>query len=580
MIEIGKCCTTTTYEGITMMVIKVYFNILILSVLIFLTGCGGSNNSTPGTSIEDTPITADTVRLSTVGFNRSDALHISSMPIDGKLQLTAEGIRDTGEIVNLTNIVTWTSSNSSILTVTPSGVLETHKIGTAKAIASFGNATFSQSVDVDEMILTVLNFDKIFIPGNSAKFTADIKTIDNGFIAQGDYVTWESSDPTIAAIDASGLVQIKKIGDTIITARFFGVSGVFNLSVASPLNLSVDSTTLNSNSLSWNTIPGVDYYRLTWDTVVPFFASSIVETKSINNIVSTQYIHEGLNADIYYRYKLEAIKKDFNGRESVILTSEITYVDMPSNNAAILSGDVIGTGQFDNTVIGKTVPLEIANPISDIQIESVLVDRFSPDFSRFSGVIIKIKNISEINTYCNLYLSPVSLIDSAGVTLAVSVTEARLASGIRTTNTTTIIHSTCIGPRRSGYLNTSSNLDQLQYDNLSVLKADKFTSFTPKVEFPKSTVTPLSYTVIPANAVAGTKAQLKVVVKNTGSVPVKIGSYTDYILLDSQGNAVYSAFLKPITGWSGDLAVNQSNVLVADIGFTGSVNKVYVFVDY
>lgn len=59
---------------------------------------------------------------------------------------------------------------------------------------------------------------------DTATFTAVAKAAD-GSVVTGKTVTWQSSNPDVASVDANGVVTAKRFGETTITASVDGVTG-------------------------------------------------------------------------------------------------------------------------------------------------------------------------------------------------------------------------------------------------------------------------------------------------------------------------------------------------------------------
>lgn len=119
------------------------------------------------------------------------------------------------------NTVTWTSSDETVATVN-GGVVTGVKAGTATITASLANGSFKTCtvtvVNADEITGVKLNKSNNFTvytsgENNTFQLTA---TVEGGSKAP-QAVTWESADPTIATVDANGLVTGVKAGSTKIT---------------------------------------------------------------------------------------------------------------------------------------------------------------------------------------------------------------------------------------------------------------------------------------------------------------------------------------------------------------------------
>lgn len=122
--------------------------------------------------------------------------------------------------------VTWTSSNTAVATVDGSGKVTAVAQGSATVTATCGSVSASCSVTVNPapvveatgvtLSQTYLNLET----GASATLSATV-TPDN---TTDKTVTWTSSDPSIASVDAEGMVTAVAEGDAVITATCGNVS--------------------------------------------------------------------------------------------------------------------------------------------------------------------------------------------------------------------------------------------------------------------------------------------------------------------------------------------------------------------
>ena len=136
----------------------------------------------------------------------------------------------------------WTSSNLSVATVSPSSGSST----TARGVNA-GSTTIRASVDgkSDTARLTVTEpppvVDRVTVSPSSAsieegetrRFTATAYESDNTVIP-GKTFTWTSSNTTVATINSSGLAEGKQAGSTTIRASVDGKSDTATLTVTEP----------------------------------------------------------------------------------------------------------------------------------------------------------------------------------------------------------------------------------------------------------------------------------------------------------------------------------------------------------
>lgn len=121
--------------------------------------------------------------------------------------------------------VTWSSSDSSIVSVDQTGNITAKKAGTAK-ITVRSNDRLKKSASIDVTVAEdVIYVDKVIIGGptevfvdQTAQLTATLDTNGKGTPSR-DGVTWSSSDVNVATVDENGLVTGICAGTAVITAK-------------------------------------------------------------------------------------------------------------------------------------------------------------------------------------------------------------------------------------------------------------------------------------------------------------------------------------------------------------------------
>jgi uncharacterized protein YjdB len=122
---------------------------------------------------------------------------------------------------------TWSSSNTSVATVSSAGLVTGVAPGSATISASAGGKTGNASITVqlapvDHIVVTPAN-PTVNI-GQTAQLTATLYDQRNNVLI-GRTVTWSSSDATKATVNTSGLVTALKRGSVTITASSGGKAG-------------------------------------------------------------------------------------------------------------------------------------------------------------------------------------------------------------------------------------------------------------------------------------------------------------------------------------------------------------------
>ncbi len=117
--------------------------------------------------------------------------------------------------------LTWKSSNESIVTVDESGKIKGISVGTATITVTSANGKTAtckvnvteEAIEVQEIVLTPL--EKTIGNGRTTQVIADILPEN----ATNRELVWTSSDPSVATVDANGVVKGIRNGIVTITAK-------------------------------------------------------------------------------------------------------------------------------------------------------------------------------------------------------------------------------------------------------------------------------------------------------------------------------------------------------------------------
>ena len=127
-------------------------------------------------------------------------------------------------------VITWSSSNSTIASVNNSGVVTGHKSGNVTITASCGDKSATCKVTVVISVSSVvLNKSSVKIRPNE---TYQLIATVNPSNATEQTITWTSNLPGIATVDSSGLVKGISVGEATITASCGGKSATATITVA------------------------------------------------------------------------------------------------------------------------------------------------------------------------------------------------------------------------------------------------------------------------------------------------------------------------------------------------------------
>jgi len=219
---------------------KDLFSVLPLVVLLILVGCGGGS----GTNSGDPP--AGDVSTSVVSISVTPA--DPRIPVGVTKQFAASGAYSDGTSHNITAQVTWSSSNPSVATVNGSGLATAASAGTATITATSGSISGNTTLTVTSATLSsvaVTPANPSIPVGLAEQFTASGTYSDGTNHDITAQVTWQSSSPSVATINSSGLGTPITPGTATITATSGSISGNTTLTVTSATLSSIAVTPAN-----------------------------------------------------------------------------------------------------------------------------------------------------------------------------------------------------------------------------------------------------------------------------------------------------------------------------------------------
>ena len=143
--------------------------------------------------------------------------------------------------------ITWSSSNTAIVTVDNAGKVTAVKEGSAVITAKAGAKEAKCAVTVQKKVIPVSSITLSkntlsLVKGASETLMATVSPED----ATDKTVTWSSSNAEVASVDENGKVTAKASGEAIITAKAGEKSATCTVTVIVP----VESISLNTNTLS------------------------------------------------------------------------------------------------------------------------------------------------------------------------------------------------------------------------------------------------------------------------------------------------------------------------------------------
>ena len=188
--------------------------------------------------------------------------------------------------------VTWKSSNSSIATVSSTGVVTGKKAGTAYIYANAYGKSVKCKVTVKNPTITLNKSKATAYAGKSytLKATTSYRT----------KISWKSSNTKIATVDSKGMVKLKKAGKVTISATAFGKKVNCVLTVKNPtLKVSKASVSIyrkKSYTVKATAVPGG---KVSWSS----------SNKAIATVSSSGKITGMKKGTAYVYAKIHGLKK-------------------------------------------------------------------------------------------------------------------------------------------------------------------------------------------------------------------------------------------------------------------------------
>ena len=277
--------------------------------------------------------------------------------------------------------VTWTSSNTSVATITAKGVVTAIKRGTAiiTAKTKVGGYTATCAVTVGDKVavsgLTIDSSSLNMIKGDTYTILATIEPSN----ASEKTINWSSSDPSIATVSDIGVVTAVSTGETVITAvtRDGSYQKQCKVSVTQPvtgISLALESVKLakgKSKTLKANIEPAdASNRKLIWESsdesVATVTSSGVVRAKGAGNATILVTTEDGgysasCNISVYTAVSgvtISAETVEIPKGEKRILTATVEPADAQnqeltwsSSNTDVARIDAI-TGQITGRTVG------------------------------------------------------------------------------------------------------------------------------------------------------------------------------------------------------------------------------------
>jgi uncharacterized protein YjdB len=190
-----------------------------------------------------------TVTAASEGRSASSSVTVTTVPVASVTVTPASGSLYVGQTVQLTatpkdsagnpltgRVIAWSSDNTTVATVSTSGLVTGKGAGSATITAATGGKSGTSTITaaIVPVASVVVSPASASVPtGNMVQLTATPKD-SVGNTLTGRAITWSSSATSVASVSSSGLVTGVTIGSATITAATGGKSGSSAITVTAP----------------------------------------------------------------------------------------------------------------------------------------------------------------------------------------------------------------------------------------------------------------------------------------------------------------------------------------------------------
>jgi uncharacterized protein YjdB len=217
--------------------LKPYLVPIVLVCLSLFSGCG-SGSLGPGVGGPSRGPSRSLVSIAITPANA--ALLLGTLQ-----QFTATGTYSDHSSQDITDSVTWSSSDISVASIAGGGLATALTLGSVTISATSGSVSGSTTVNVQSAVLssiTVRPVNNKIAPFTSQQFQAIGTYTDGSTHNVTGQVSWTSSNTAVATIGGSGRAKALTPGSTTITATLGSISGSSTLDVSNATIVSISVT--------------------------------------------------------------------------------------------------------------------------------------------------------------------------------------------------------------------------------------------------------------------------------------------------------------------------------------------------
>ena len=316
--------------------------VLLSFVSLIVTGCGGSD--------EEFVITGNngsrgvvTVSLNVTPANRTIAVGTTQ-------QFTATATASDGTSADVTELVTWTSSNPAVATINDDGLATAVSNGTTTITASGAGFTATAALTVSNATLTDLQVTPAtanVAVGATRQFTATALFSDGTEQNVTNVATWDSNADAVATVNTAGLATGVSAGTATISASFGGDTDTATLTVGGtppnpPLAVDDNYVTIVDTPLSI-AAPGVLENDTVNDATISAFDATSDDGGTVSLAANGSFTYTpaaGFSGEDSFSYTLTNSAGSDTATVTINVATQIWFVDD--------SADAGGDGSFED----------------------------------------------------------------------------------------------------------------------------------------------------------------------------------------------------------------------------------------
>jgi uncharacterized protein YjdB len=277
-------------------------------------------------------------------------------------------VTDAGGSLLAQPLVTWASADTSVVKVSPAGVVTAVANGSALVTATSGTAAGQAQVVVRQIAATLtLLPDSLVLkdPGDTAQL--GLTAFDaRGAVIAAPSIAWSSADAAVAGVDSTGLVTAVEAGTVLISAEVDGVVGQRSVRVepevtlvaAGPTTLSGQVATQLSLSVRVEDLLGAGYGGATvsWSAGSGSITSgATVQSDAAGYASAVWLLGTGSGG--------QTATASIESRGSVVeVAFGATGLPGPAVSAALVADSILLSGIGETAVLGPTYTDQYGNP--------------------------------------------------------------------------------------------------------------------------------------------------------------------------------------------------------------------------